>query len=294
MSVLTFVEPQAHNESPRSVAIPARPSAAPGSMWVGVTSRWIQKGGNDPSEYEDAFFPGGSYRTEAREFRVAVADGATESSYSGEWARLVARGYGRRWIDPTRLTETLPRVQRRWAAKVGSRQLPWYAQEKLQQGAFATLLGVTIWADSGGGRFDAVALGDSCLFLLRRGRLEISFPIRDAEHFSNHPALLSSLPNASEADRLTSRTSGRLDSGDVLLLATDALGKWLLSPDEPVSKGRRRLTAAPSSRNSRLEQLLGVMDSRIGFGALIQQLRASGEMQNDDVTAVAAEVSFRP
>src|SRR5579872_1292737 len=114
-------------------------------MRVRVRSRWVQKAGNQPSEFEDAFFPVHDYETEAIRFRAAAADGATESSFSGEWAWELARGYGLGRLDPSRPATSLATAQRRWQARVSGVDLPWYAQEKLRQGAFSTLLGLTVW-----------------------------------------------------------------------------------------------------------------------------------------------------
>src|SRR5690242_16921574 len=95
----------------------------------------LPRRGYSADEYEDAF--AGDDRTG----RFAVADGATESSFAAAWARLLVEEYVR---TPTRWSSWLPAVRRRWAAGVEGRPLPWYAEAKAEEGAYATLLGVRL------------------------------------------------------------------------------------------------------------------------------------------------------
>ena len=62
-------------------------------------------------------------------------------SFAGLWARLLAEGFvaARR---PRDLAGWLGDARRRWAAEVMGLELPWYAEMKREQGAFATFLGL--------------------------------------------------------------------------------------------------------------------------------------------------------
>src|SRR3954471_6828632 len=96
--------------------------------------RWralrLPKRGHTPEEYEDAF------AADPAAGRFAVADGASESAFAGEWARLLAEPYvaasgpGTGWLEGAR---------DRWVAALAGRELPWYLEEKFEQGAYATL-----------------------------------------------------------------------------------------------------------------------------------------------------------
>ena len=55
-------------------------------MPVGSHTFWLPRRGNSPDEYEDAF------AVEDASGRYAVADGATEGCFTGLWARLLGRG----------------------------------------------------------------------------------------------------------------------------------------------------------------------------------------------------------
>src|SRR5712692_2413403 len=97
----------------------------------------LPKLGNSAEEYEDAA------AADPRCGRFAIADGAAESSFAALWARLLVTGFvAAPPADLGSWADFLRPLQQRWAAEVGGRPLPWYAEMKLQQGAFATFLGV--------------------------------------------------------------------------------------------------------------------------------------------------------
>src|SRR5437879_1653927 len=93
------------------------------------------KRGNAAPEFEDACAANVALG------RFAVADGATESSYAGLWAStLVNEFVTTPSPDPSVWASWLPAAQTRWEMTVGRQPLPWYAEIKWQQGAFATFL----------------------------------------------------------------------------------------------------------------------------------------------------------
>src|SRR4051812_43359187 len=124
--------------------------------------RWtvlcLPKQGNTEEEYEDA------WAADPSRGRFAVADGASETSFAGRWAQLLTEGFlgAERPLD---VPEWLAGPRRRWAAEVMGLELPWYAEMKREEGAFATLLGVGVRRPRPGrpGRWRAVAVGDSCV-----------------------------------------------------------------------------------------------------------------------------------
>src|SRR5437879_3073167 len=100
---------------------------------------WLPRGGNSAAEYEDA------WAGDVARGRFAIADAATESSMGGLWARLLVEGFVDA-ADPQlgSLANWLPPLQERWAREVGEGPLPWYAEIRAQQGAFATFLGLVV------------------------------------------------------------------------------------------------------------------------------------------------------
>jgi hypothetical protein len=115
----------------------------------------------------------------------AVADGATEAFGARHWARLLARSWVRcpQGADPAAFVELAARLgeraQKRWAA----RPLPWYAEEKRQQGSHAAFVGLVFEPGGSGLRWRALALGDCCLFQLRGDALLSAMPLSEPAQF---------------------------------------------------------------------------------------------------------------
>ena len=113
------------------------------SMKIYVDVFQTQKAGNEKAEYEDAYWPRlDSTTLQANKVRVAVADGATDAVYSGLWAQLLVRAYGRQQLTLNNTNSDLTKAARIWRRIVGTRPLPWYAEEKARLGSFAALVGL--------------------------------------------------------------------------------------------------------------------------------------------------------
>jgi hypothetical protein len=244
---------------------------------------WVPKSGNHPGEYEDAFAPRPlpGEDKEVSDFRAAVADGATETSFSRLWARLLVGSYVRGQLVPDRFPLALHRLQERWHREVTRKPLPWYAQEKIISGAAAALVGLHMWdgdAEPDGGAWEAMALGDSCLFHVRDGRAIERFPLHSASEFSNRPFLLSSNVLASEGwqDHLKT-ASGVWRSDDSFYLMSDALAAWFMRSEE-----------SGGSPCAFLRDL-GTTDNP-DFAGWIGDLRSERHIRNDDVTLVRTDL----
>jgi hypothetical protein len=227
------------------------------------------KDGHSDAEYEDA------WAADPDAGRFAVADGASESAFAGLWARLLVEGFlaaGR----PRHLAHWLGQARGLWSAEVMGLELPWYAEMKREEGAFATLVGLGL----GAGQWRAVAVGDSCLIRVRKDRQVRAFPLRVFAEFDNQPALI-----GSRAGRpLTPRyAAGTLLPGDCLLLMTDALAEWFLRSHETGARPWDEL--APLLCEGRSEE---------DFGAWVGDLRGRGALRNDDVTVLSIEPSAAP
>jgi hypothetical protein len=198
-----------------------------------------------------------------------VADGATEASFSGRWAEMLTRAYARGQLANGQLGETLPKLQTAWSDEIGGKSLPWYAEEKVRQGAFSSLLGLTLRD----GSWSALAIGDSCLFQVRDDELLTAFPLADSSQFGSTPLLLSSNArrNTQLADHLLC-AGGEVVPGDRFLLMTDAVACWFLAA---VEAGQRPWRDLPTSR---------------GFPGWLERLRNDRAIRNDDTTIVSAQI----
>lgn len=238
----------------------------------------LPKLGNDSGDYEDAFSPKGY--SGGLNLSVAIADGATESSFASEWARMLARAFAKEPLMSIDLLKTRTEdLSRRWHSVVTRKPLQWYAEEKIRSGAFSTLLGAQIATASNGssldgGRWSAIAIGDSCLFQVRQDKLLTSFPLQKSIEFGNSPTLLSSnLSRNSEVWGRVKEISSRWELGDLFFLATDALASWFLSQHEQDQKPWHILLNVCNAPNS--EQ---------SFKIWADDLRINAKMKNDDVT----------
>jgi hypothetical protein len=242
---------------------------------------WVQKAGNPEEEYEDAFWPDGNVSGESRdEVSFAVADGATESSFSGIWAEQLVRAYGRGRIDPANTNTSLGSRQRAWKRFVGRKPMPWYAEEKVRSGAFSTILGLTLRdTDKSGssGSWDAFAVGDSCLVHVRSDEILKTFPLSRAAEFNNNPFLLGSNPDSNkEIEPHIQTVSGRWEREDKFYLMTDALAAWFFREVE----------------DSRTPwHILRDLDTEdLPFRTWIEGLRSTRQIRNDDVTLYRIEI----
>jgi hypothetical protein len=235
---------------------------------------WLPKRGNTPEEYEDAF------AADPALGRYAVADGATESSFAREWAGLLVDEFvqaGDAWLA------RLPDVQKRWLAGLPPAPYPWYAEAKVQEGAFATFLGLTVCRSPDGSYCDwqAVAIGDSCLFHSRGDELLAAFPLERSEAFTSVPRLLGSrTAAASDREKHIVRRQGQAQAGDRLWLMTDALAQCCLRDHE---QGRHPWR--------QVESLLAIPQADQHFATWIEGLRNERRLRDDDVTLMKMDVS---
>jgi hypothetical protein len=205
--------------------------------------------------------------------RFAVADGASESAQSGLWARLLVETFVYGDPQPPWPGWLVP-LQRQWADSVRLRDtqtLPWFLEGRYRDGAFATLLGLTL----DGPRWHALAVGDSCVFQVRNNQLLLAFPLTHSSQFDNTPWLIGSRSSPDEIPlRHALHFTGDWQSGDRLYLMTDALARWFLSTNEV--GGQPWLAIDPL-----------LHEGQHAFAEWIDRLRNDRALRNDDTTLVA-------
>ena len=265
-----------------------------------VHAFWLPKAGNTAEEYEDAF------AFELESSRIALSDGATESSFADLWAQSLSRAFAAGKADEQDFDRWLEPLQAEWQASVPWNRLPWFAEEKARNGAFATLLGLDLlpaapevapppiprppslwerlWRRKKESppppplpptpRWRAVAVGDTCLFQIRNDALVYSFPHDRSDQFNSRPLLLSSNPSWNHTVRQGVKNAESIRSGeDWFLLATDALSHWFLKQYELRRKPWNRLLEIRSQQD---------------FQCFVEDARREGLMKNDDTTLIVA------
>jgi len=250
-------------------------------------SFWLPKAGNAPEEYEDAsrvVYPQRMGASGRRTARVAVSDGASESAFAREWANVLAEAFVAQPPDVCGLARDsldawLAPAQEEWRALVPWDRIPWHGEAKARAGAFATLLGLTVAAVPGNSSllsWRAVAVGDTCLFVVRGDRLWLSFPLEDTAQFDNSPTLVCSNPDNTRALREdVHQIEGECVAGDSFILASDALACWFLDRNAKGQQPWNELFALDAS----------------GWAAWVEGQRRAGLMRNDDTTVVIIRVA---
>jgi hypothetical protein len=238
----------------------------------------LHKRGNSEAECEDA------YAADEAERHFAIADGASESAFAYLWARLLVEQFVHKPVaGPRQWNPWLEPLREMWVTEVSKRPLPWYVEAKVQEGAFAAFLGLSVSKSRcrGKQRWRAVAVGDSCLFLIRDGQLQHKFPLRRSDEFGSCPWLVGARYQcgATPESVKVQRTHGDWQVGDRIWLMTDALAEWFLRQGE---EGRRPWAV--------VERLLAGCPTEETFASWVEERRNAENLRNDDVTLVAVSL----
>lgn len=244
-----------------------------------ITQFHQPKNGNAENEYEDAFDYKEKNDNENNVVLAAIADGATESSFAADWAKMLVKCYVEKaFKNVPDIQKQIESLSKDWYTII-NRPLPWYGERKARMGAYSTFLGVEILSDTSftdSGKWEAIAIGDSCLFHIRDDSLQMAFPIKKSEYFNNSPCLISSnLRNNRSCWSNVIIQNGAWHAGDIFILATDALAAWFIHIHETGGHPWDDLLAFvnDSGKNN-------------GFETWLNEKRTSSSIMNDDVTCL--------
>ncbi|MGV9245335.1 hypothetical protein [Streptomyces sp. NPDC003710] len=213
----------------------------------------------------------------------ALCDGASSAYRAGPWSRLLAAAYIDEVPDHSResVAGWIERCRLRWDEEETRRKLKrdevsfWVADAEARGVAATTFLGMKFRAAVEGLSFEAVAVGDTCLFHIRGDRLLRAFPIDDSTAFGSHPDLVTSRSDPLTGLEPIRSHHGRFGAHDMIVLASDALAQVLLEragfdagPDTAVWwRAVRRLDAS-------------------SFTRLVTELRTARIIETDDTTLI--------
>lgn len=229
------------------------------------------KPGSSDDQCEDAFAYDGTSS------RAAVCDGASTAFESRRWARLLARkfiesapfGFSDEeflgWVDS---------VAEQWAQSIPWETLDVFEEIKADSGSAATLIGLQLTPhpqQEAAGTWRCLAVGDSCLFQVRGGRLVVALPIRRSADFNVTPPLLSTKreSNLRNIGKVVTET-GTWQEGDCFFLLTDAMAQWFLRVSE--------------QHGAPWDDLIALNQPR--FRVLVRETQARRLMRQDDATAL--------
>lgn len=231
---------------------------------------------------EDAHYPKNFAEVEKGAV-MAVADGASSAIFSGEWAETLVSATVHK-CRSAKLQDLQERTFVQKIKEICESYRPATAEDNLfiknkflQVGSHATFLWAQVEAQAQSSHLVwAIAVGDSCLIKLHAGKAKVtgSFPLERVEEFGTTPPLIS---NRSQDAPQFKQTLWTVDKNEILLLASDAMAKWILSMD---AGGRGKLLVA---------RITTLLQSREKFEEFVMAQRESKEcpLENDDTTLVA-------
>ena len=234
------------------------------------------KKAESPDDCQDAF------GVNEENSRYAVADGATLSFFPKRWAELLVRHFCEMpdpFLSEDRWKEWLVPIQEEWYEQVDARvkaRNQFYLTNSFnaREPAVATFIGLEI--DKVQEKWKAIVIGDSCLFHKSNSGFK-SYLIEKSEDFTSHPTAFASFPERNHYN--PTFIGGDIQSGDLFILATDALAKWIVQHEEA-----GRLEAA-------LNQLKQIKTDK-QFDSFVDLARSHGNIRlvNDDVTLMLISI----
>lgn len=189
------------------------------------------------ADYEDAF------QLDGERGLVAIADGVSSAIFSRLWADILTRSVV---AEPPDLYQEaafklwLSERRRAWLAQIDVANLPWNQRQKLQQvgGAFSTLMWLQVSrgvSDNGDALGDSAfrclcfGVGDCNLFHVRDGAILRAFPLTTTAEFERDPISICSVNLNRDQGLEFSVLDEVAQAGDLLVLCTDAIGKWAVT-----------------------------------------------------------------
>lgn len=212
---------------------------------------------------------------------IAIADGVSSSLFSREWAQILTREFCR---DSDISIEKLHKHWHHWLRPLQEywrnfylsnvASLPWYAKGSADKDhGSATFVGLKIHAKNryGKGYWEALSIGDSCLFKINSKLRKISFyPQMKSREFRSVTRCISSLPEYNSL--MPELWRGEYHEDDYFFLATDAISQWIIESLE--------------ERN--FDESISEIRNYDEFSKFIFGLRAQRKIHNDDTSIVMA------
>jgi serine/threonine protein phosphatase PrpC len=214
----------------------------------------------------------------------AIADGASQSFYPAIWAKLLVQHFcenpeiselnWRTWLEP---------IQTQWFTEVRSRVETAKSQGKptwiegynglsMHRSATSTFIGLRFNEN----KIKACIVGDSCLFILKDRNLE-SYPLKHSEDFNDRPEYLASYSKDNHFQPHFFDINFEQSDNAYVILATDALSKYILKCSE--------------QRKDIFSHLLSISSQQQFENFVASARHQTIGMTNDDVTLLVLSYS---
>lgn len=262
---------------------------------LNVRAFMIAKQDEELSGCEDSF----AFNVDKR--RYAVADGVGGSQWPRPWAYLLTSAFVNESIDLENEESCkiwLKQLAEKWKIWMKVQMIPFYHayqnrnhlplrnyQSELEKGAQATFIGCKISSHIIENQTDnkisevsaqIFAIGDSDAFHFRRSeqgwQLLKVFPLDSLSQFNSHPPSLATKISEERMSfswrNLRTLIFNPVLPGDLILLVTDSLSKWILANQGECCE---RITS---------------LESQQAFEDMINKARMAGEIEDDDCTVL--------
>jgi len=221
-----------------------------------------------------------------------VADGVSTLFFSRLWADILVKHFLETPLmgnDPFEVEWWLRPAQERYREQAPDiNTLHWSTRQKGREGSASTLASVRITHIDDAAAVPIVAellsFGDSCIFIGNENTMQLSFPIENVSDFERAPICVPSLLAKfnRKFHRCLIKRDVPLQTGDIMILATDAVSKWILS------KG--------ANTYATVSQAFMAIASKTPdhWRDFITQCRLNRQMVDDDSTALVVRLSSEP
>ncbi len=231
-----------------------------------------------------------NYAFDLEEKRFAIADGVSKSFFPALWSKLLVDHFMKdvsifnekdidRWLRTTR---------KRWLTELNANMdwnnQPFFVRNRKHESAFSTFAGIDFFQNKEDSNskalfYKAIVIGDSCLFHFR-GEEHRVFNKEKSVEFDNFPICISSREQLKEDKKKLDFTPihSTVTEGDIILLATDAVAKWVLENIENENH----------ADNAKLLNLKNMIE----FDDFIHQMKGDSDiiMEDDDTCILQINV----
>ena len=216
-----------------------------------------------------------NYAVNIEHNKFAISDGVSKSFFPKVWSDILANKYvsQKDWKDEEFIIE----CQKEWHAKideiVSQPETKWFtkSQYNRKDPALATFVGLQFLETEQ--KWIAQALGDSFLFFIPKGSIEIEIKLSSKLEpivFDNFPDYLSSIGNSHKGEKKPIK--GEKIKEGTFYLMTDALAEWFLQNTE---------LAIPKLKN---------IQNQEQFLVTIEDERNTNRLNDDDSAVLIIEV----
>lgn len=245
------------------------------------------------------------YALNADRHCYAVADGVAGSFVPGPWARIIAKGFVERsgqFASKEIFQQWLVECSQQWhmwieqhwlptmnAMRQQNGDMPGDWSNDIRHGAQTTLIGCTLCPSTQSQdvstQVNVFAIGDGECFLFScntdgKWEMEGAFPFSDPNEFGSRPDTLVTVTRSDLLDRAWMQrkmATVNAQPGDLLVLATDTLAKWLLTQVQ--------------QNTDKWVPLLTNTSTDV-FEQYIRQEFKRGQIEDDDLTLLIIPISL--